>query len=132
LSPVIFMVGYQPSKMAVFGHALFWSQLVGLMGGTKGTAAFGITLDLAPDLKVAGMAIDMVPTPPANGDTGLNEAQIVSKLEKYMGDRVAAGRVSSLTRLFGASLNGPGFLHDDEGVSSTWCKNGNGRSLINL
>lgn len=89
---------------------------MGFMGGIMGTAAFGITLDLAPDLKVAGMAIDMVRPPPADGDTGLNEAQIVSKLEKYMGDRVAVGRVSSLTRLFGASLSGPGFLHDDEDV----------------
>jgi len=53
-----------------------------------------ISLDLAPDMKIAGMGINRVPAPPGDGDTGLNEAQIVAKLETYMNDRAAAGNFS--------------------------------------
>ena len=53
-----------------------------------------VSLELAEDMKIAGMGLDMVPPPPGDGDTGLNDAQIASKLEKYMSDRVAAGGFS--------------------------------------
>ena len=53
-----------------------------------------VSLELAEDMKIAGMGLDMVPPPPGDGDTGLNDAQIASKLEKYMRDRVAAGGFS--------------------------------------
>jgi len=53
-----------------------------------------ITLDLAADQKVSGMSVNVVPPPPGDGDTGLSDTQIVSKLGKYMDDRVASGEFS--------------------------------------
>lgn len=53
-----------------------------------------IGLDLSADSRVAGMSIQFVPQPPDDTDKGLAEAQIVSKLEQYLGERAAAGEFS--------------------------------------
>ncbi len=53
-----------------------------------------ITLGLAPDLKVSGMSVQMVPSPPADEDKGLGDQQIVSNLEQYMSKREDAGDFS--------------------------------------
>jgi CubicO group peptidase (beta-lactamase class C family) len=53
-----------------------------------------IALDVSADFRVAGMSIQLVPQPPEGTDKGLSEAQIVSKLEQYLGKRAAAGDFS--------------------------------------
>jgi len=53
-----------------------------------------ITLNLAPDMKIAGMAVGIVPPPPEDGDKGLDDVQIVEKLDGYMGERAAGGDFS--------------------------------------
>jgi D-alanyl-D-alanine carboxypeptidase len=53
-----------------------------------------IALDISADSKVAGMSIQIVPQPPEDANEGLDDAQIVSKLEQYLGERAAAGDFS--------------------------------------
>ena len=53
-----------------------------------------VSLDLAEDKRVDGMSIQLVPPPPAEGDKGLGEEQIVSKLGSYMDRRAAVGDFS--------------------------------------
>jgi CubicO group peptidase (beta-lactamase class C family) len=53
-----------------------------------------ITLNLAPDMKISGMAVGIVPPPPEDGDKGLSDAQMVEKLDGYMGERAAEGDFS--------------------------------------
>ena len=53
-----------------------------------------ITLNLAPDMKIAGMAVGIVPPPPEDVDKGLGDAQIAARLEKYMSERAAEGNFS--------------------------------------
>ena len=68
-------------------------QVVFLASSQKGNW-MEISLDLAKDKRVAGMAIQIVPPPPEEVDRGLDEKQIVSKLEQYLGERAAAGDFS--------------------------------------
>jgi len=53
-----------------------------------------IALDLAPDKKVAGMSINIVPPPPRDGDFGLADSQIAAKLERFMNELAAEGNFS--------------------------------------
>lgn len=68
-------------------------QIVFIASSQKGNW-MEVSLDLAPDNKIAGMGINIVPPPPADVDKGLSDLQIVSKLEKYLNERAAAGNFS--------------------------------------
>ncbi len=53
-----------------------------------------ISLDLAPDQKIAGMGVGFASAPPEDTDKGLNAAQMAARLEQYMDERAAKGEFS--------------------------------------
>ena len=58
-----------------------------------------VTLDLAPDGRVAGMGIGFTSPPPEHNEKGLTDQQIAARLEQYLDRRNADGEFSGAVAL---------------------------------
>lgn len=94
LARIIKMIYNDNGEIAIHNVTAKSDEKVVFVASSQNGNWMEITLNLAPDMKIAGMAVGIVPPPPEDGDKSLDEAQIVAKLDNYMRERAAEGNFS--------------------------------------